>query len=225
MNSLLKILGNWIMPILSIISAGLCIWAMCNYYPRLDLKVDYMGIIVGVLSILVTLLIGWQIFSTIDFNDRLSEINELKKDVENLQKQLSESNQFNSSIKFVSEASIYKLDYNIHKGSDYGVAIKSRLHSILNYTQATKYKTLPHIKDAILDICELLPKINKNTKEIDDIRKVLSLLDDRCKKQTYVTIIQNLDAAINKRFDSTRITKEERQNIDRIKIDTNNLTN
>lgn len=53
--------------ILSIISIA----ALCRtFYRDVDLGVDYIGIIVGVLAALCTVLIGWQIYTLIDFNDR-----------------------------------------------------------------------------------------------------------------------------------------------------------
>lgn len=63
--------------------------ALATVCPRTDLSFDYMGVIVGILSLLVTALIGWQIFNLIKI-DRLKNslemaeqgIAEVKKDAQ-----------------------------------------------------------------------------------------------------------------------------------------------
>lgn len=50
---------------------------LCFYAPRVisgnSLGFDYMGVIVGILAILVTALIGWQIWQAVDVNKRLKK--------------------------------------------------------------------------------------------------------------------------------------------------------
>jgi len=50
---------------------------LCVIFPRYtsneNLGFDYLGILVGVLSLLVTLLIGWQIYNSISINKRLRQ--------------------------------------------------------------------------------------------------------------------------------------------------------
>lgn len=46
--------------------------AVCrSFYRAPDLEVDYMGVIVGVLAILVTVLVTWNIYSAIDANNKI----------------------------------------------------------------------------------------------------------------------------------------------------------
>lgn len=64
------------------------IYYICNFFPRVadNLEFDYMGVIVGILSFLITLLIGWNIFSVIDFNKKVEAVmennNKLKEERE-----------------------------------------------------------------------------------------------------------------------------------------------
>lgn len=64
--------------IVSIVNAILCIILMCIICPRVvnqeNLGFDYMGVIVGVLSLLVAILLGWQIYSTLDIKKVVDEI-------------------------------------------------------------------------------------------------------------------------------------------------------
>ena len=54
---------NIVILILSGISILVSIIALCRTYPHTsDLGMDYQGIIVGILALLVTVLIGWNIY-------------------------------------------------------------------------------------------------------------------------------------------------------------------
>lgn len=48
--------------------------ALSTSYPRTDLSLDYMGVIVGILTLLVTALIGWQVYQAISFEHRIKVI-------------------------------------------------------------------------------------------------------------------------------------------------------
>ena len=61
---------------------GICVHYIAVFYPRISkikdfehytssIGVDYWGVIVGFMALLVTLLVGWQIFSTIKAKDEL----------------------------------------------------------------------------------------------------------------------------------------------------------
>lgn len=66
---------NTLLLLANLVFAGFNLYYLCKDYPRTqDLDIDYVGVIVGVLSILVTLLVGWQIFQNVDFSRRLKKI-------------------------------------------------------------------------------------------------------------------------------------------------------
>lgn len=52
---------------LSLVLSVVAVCVACCHTP--DLGLDYQGVIVGVLSLLVTVLIGWNIYSVIDLKD------------------------------------------------------------------------------------------------------------------------------------------------------------
>lgn len=73
--------------ILCSVSLALSVAAVCMaYHHTPDLGFDYQGVIVGVLSLLVTVLVGWNIYSVLDLKgtkDRICEMEaELKKDMD-----------------------------------------------------------------------------------------------------------------------------------------------
>ena len=60
--------------------------AICRTHPRVELGFDYMGLIVGILALLVTMLIGWQIWNLIDFDRRVK--NKINEDRKKLQREI-----------------------------------------------------------------------------------------------------------------------------------------
>mgnify|MGYP003288801856 CR=1 FL=1 len=66
----------------SIVPTAICIVCtiviiilLCIYFPRhQELDFDYIGIIIGILSVLVTVLIGWNIYTALDLSKRAKKI-------------------------------------------------------------------------------------------------------------------------------------------------------
>lgn len=71
--------------ILSFIAIVLSIVAICVSCPRSDMSFDYLGLITGVLGVLVTVLVGWNIYMIIDFKQEKEKLqqyfDEQKKEV------------------------------------------------------------------------------------------------------------------------------------------------
>ena len=79
--------------ILGIINFALLIPLLCMHFPRIidpNLGFDYMGIIVGILSLLVTVLVGWNIFNTLEFKKELEQIKQQLEEKEKTLKKLKE---------------------------------------------------------------------------------------------------------------------------------------
>ena len=79
--------------ILGIINFALLIPLLCMHFPRIidsNLGFDYMGIIVGILSLLVTVLVGWNIFNTLEFKKELEQIKKNSEEKEKMLKKLKE---------------------------------------------------------------------------------------------------------------------------------------
>ena len=66
---------NAMWRVVSALSLVFSIIAICGlFYRTVDLGVDYVGIIIGVLAILVTCLVAWNIYSAIDANQKIKEM-------------------------------------------------------------------------------------------------------------------------------------------------------
>ena len=81
-----------------------------KYYPRTDLGIDYLGIILGILSFLVTLLIGWQILNVISIK------NEIRNKIEEIYTDLN-NNVCRLEKKMDSDIQTKIKDYDYHLGS------------------------------------------------------------------------------------------------------------
>lgn len=73
---------NWIPTTISIAAIGIAIVAMARVAPCESLDFDYYGAIIGVLSFLVTLLIGYQIYTVINVKKELDEVRQIRNDID-----------------------------------------------------------------------------------------------------------------------------------------------
>lgn len=73
---------NWISTTISIVALGIAIVAMAKVAPAKDLDFDYYGAIIGVLSFLVTLLMGYQIYTVINVKKDMDEVRIIKKEID-----------------------------------------------------------------------------------------------------------------------------------------------
>lgn len=120
MNELIKILHEILgtttkialcVKIIAILVFLFCAWMCANYflqhYPEAEVTskpFDYNGMLVGFFTLLVTLLVGWNIYSTINAKDELKnttsklkeqygkDIDDMKSNIQKLQSMVSEQN-------------------------------------------------------------------------------------------------------------------------------------
>lgn len=66
---------------LSLIAIVLSIVAICVTYPRSqDSSLDYIGIIIGILGVLVTVLVGWQLYNALNLKELVAQTKKAKED-------------------------------------------------------------------------------------------------------------------------------------------------
>lgn len=85
--------------ILSVVAIVISIVAICHVFPSSkSLDFDYLGLIVGILSLLVTGLLGWQIFNFFSIENRLKKLesfsNDFNRSVANLNKSIERERHF-----------------------------------------------------------------------------------------------------------------------------------
>lgn len=73
---------NWISGALSIVAIIISVIALAKVAPTQGINFDYIGSIVGILSFLVTLLIGYQIYTIINVKEELKEVQKVRGEIE-----------------------------------------------------------------------------------------------------------------------------------------------
>lgn len=63
--------------IFSLAAIVMSIVAVANKCPRCNLEFDYLGLLIGIVSLLVTVMLGWNIFQVIDLKKAKEEIAEI----------------------------------------------------------------------------------------------------------------------------------------------------
>ncbi len=129
-----------------VLSGGAFFVAICKSYPRSNLDFDYIGIIIAILSLLVTALLGWQVYSVINLKETqnaldksTNEANIIKRDFNNFKKYVDAETHANNA------ASLYIL--------------KRYIESILNTLKAL----------------QLYAEIESYTDKKDDIKRGIHL--------------------------------------------------
>jgi hypothetical protein len=227
-------LSVWAIAI-SIISLGITIWLSCRVYPHNEnLKFDYQGVIVAILGILITFLIGWQVYSALEIKRSVKKAldesrnlaNKLNKRIE----QLNSDNRLYSKLlhgyksdnynrNYFTQASMYKIDSKIEESKgEIGRAIEARLHSIVEYGRiSTLYDNTTHIAQAIIDICNMTPYLYGDKFKNFSIEVSWETLD--LSKKVYAVTLKNLLSAIDMRIKeiNNQPSDEELYELSRIK--------
>lgn len=73
---------NWFATTISIVAIIVSMVAMAKVAPIEGLDYDYYGAIIGVLSFLVTLLMGYQIYTVINVKKELDDVRSLKEEID-----------------------------------------------------------------------------------------------------------------------------------------------
>lgn len=159
--------------ILGIINFVLLIPLLCMHFPRIidsNLGFDYMGIIVGVLSLLVTVLVGWNIFNTLEFKKELEQIKKNSEEKEmmlnKLKKEIDDNFEEYSCKGYETFAEIgiefAKISISILLPDNKKAAISNTIRNIVTaicfYAQAEKYNDA----DEAIETLVLIPKEEYN---------------------------------------------------------------
>lgn len=89
---------SYIALVLSFIAIAFSLFVLVTYCPRTtELELDYMGIIIGILALLVTILIGWNIYTVLDFKNQIFKA---QIDYDSMNNKLKEADQmvYNANI-------------------------------------------------------------------------------------------------------------------------------
>lgn len=90
--------------VLVIFNAISCIVLLCVVFPRMvrpyNLGFDYIGVIIAILALLVTLLIGWNIYQLVDFKNKIKEVDKLRVKTERELNYIHNKSDYNHAINY-----------------------------------------------------------------------------------------------------------------------------
>lgn len=187
--------------IFTLIALGLSISAICIRYPRYNMEFDYLGLLIGLATLLVALTVGWQIYTIIDTKTAINEQNtKLHDAIEKQEKIISELELKHSKLDKKLEDKINTVATQIiivwsgyMAMSNLKIALNICLISIIEYNLLNEDPDGKKAFDqAIVHLKNILTKLNQKGNEdiytlhsknfteekIADIRKKIFSIDD-----------------------------------------------
>ena len=193
------------------IAAIICsVVAICVSLPSApELGIDYIGVIVGILSLLVTMLIGWQIWNAMTIEKKISD--EVKKVKDSISKEIENmrNNNFNALQKLLFKATITDINLYASKG-DYNQVIES-LKLLLCY--ANSINEVDFYKNAATVVAWAKYEIDGIVLSHSDDRDIINSTFDGFVRKVLIQLPAS-DEVVKTLFtilDEIRVSNEERR--------------
>lgn len=168
------------------------IYYICHYYPHTEnLGFDYTGIIVGILSLLITMLVGWQILSNVLINKEIdnkisSQINELDRKSKKISDEISQDIKDCKNLSI--GISLAQLGLSQYYNEDYSSSTRSILNSLVFLNKVENDDELK--SDAYEHVCSIIEKLSVITTKCTGFSKEdIELFRDAAIKTGNKTII------------------------------------
>lgn len=187
--------GNTITLILSAISIMVSVAALCRTYPHTsDLGMDYQGVIVGMLALLVTILIGWQIYTAINVKEELKDIKDLRRKINKQERDIyirSTNNlfEFQSAMFMMYDNKKEKSNSDIFQLYLHGISSIYHLCSLGKQNECTSIVNILIARKSIL----MSEKFQKE--QIDSLMDILLSAMDISKVENAVLLVNLLSVA------------------------------
>lgn len=187
--------GNTITLILSAISIMVSVAALCRTYPYTsDLGMDYQGVIVGMLALLVTILIGWQIYTAINVKEELKDIKDLRREINKQERDIyirSTNNlfEFQSAMFMMYDNKKEKSNSDIFQLYLHGISSIYHLCSLGKQNECTSIVNILIARKSIL----MSEKFQKE--QIDSLMDILLSAMDISKVENAVLLVNLLSVA------------------------------
>lgn len=187
--------GNTITLILSAISIMVSVAALCRTYPHTsDLGMDYQGVVVGMLALLVTILIGWQIYTAINVKEELKDIKDLRREINKQERDIyirSTNNlfEFQSAMFMMYDNKKEKSNSDIFQLYLHGISSIYHLCSLGKQNECTSIVNILIARKSIL----MSEKFQKE--QIDSLMDILLSAMDISKVENAVLLVNLLSVA------------------------------
>lgn len=176
-----KHIAIWISSASLLVSiAALCIAA----YRTPNLTFDYQGVLVGILSALVTVLIGWNIYSTLDLKREMQMVEQTKQTV-------IYHSEKNAITTFMSIAEYYGKEIGIRPKDDPGFRyIYFNLSVILHAAAISEFKTCNSFVKAILET--VAPEVKLRKEDKAELYRILGMIPNTSNIDRYVEMVERI---------------------------------
>lgn len=175
--------------VLSIISICISAWRSP------ELSFDYQGVLVGVLSLLVTVILGWNIYTVIDIKNTREEINKLKRLLEKQIQQSNENTKLILRMEMIDSAEVLNA-FTSNEIPDSLVVMFKEFYRIKNKNSIAKMLAQSYITHVLIGFIQknnnvitddLIMQLSKCVKieEVEDFIHYLSSLPDERKPQLF----------------------------------------
>lgn len=174
----------WIMCGLSLVLSIVAVCVAC--FRTGSLSFDYQGVIVGVLSLLVTVLIGWNIYNLIDINNTRKAVKDLLSDT---------SLKLNKNMA-ITEHSFWMLYHYLLIGKDpIGLDYRFVHHGIACLFHASNFNDIGLCNTIVKAMLECIKdpqniKFTKNNKA--EILKLMTMIKNVDKIEGYLELIKRV---------------------------------
>lgn len=164
---------RYIIYVAIVISFTFSIISLCSSLPRAG-GLDYIGVIVGILSLLVTILIGWNIYAVIDFNKKKEELSKNEAVLSELILRVNNSTTADSAALEFNFAYLYAylLTHNEPLGLGFWY-INHTLNAISKYSEIAKYEVCNALVEMLLSTITEPTKIKVNKERKEDLLKLV----------------------------------------------------
>lgn len=158
-----------------------------------ELSFDYQGVIVGVLSLLVTVILGWNIYTVIDIKNIRGEIHKLKGLLEKQIQQSNENTKLILRMEMIDSAEVLNA-FTVNEIPDSLVVMFKEFHRIKNENGIAKMLAQSYITQSLIGFVKknnnnitesLIIQLSERVKieEVEDFIHYLSSLPDERKPQ------------------------------------------
>ncbi len=178
---------GWLVMVASVASLLLSVVAVCvaAWRPP-DLSFDYQGVIVGVLSLLVTVLIGWNIYTLVDLK---SLQNKLQGIVDGT------SRHINANM-MITEGTHLMIYHYLMTGRDpLGIEFRFINHGVACIMNASQYGDIPTCNAVVKVMLECIvrpEKISVTARGKNDILKLISLVRNADKIEGFLELVRRV---------------------------------
>lgn len=164
--------------LLSVIAVCVAVWRSP------ELGFDYQGVIIGVLSLLVTVLIGWNIYTLIDLKKLQGDYREIISGT---------SKHINGNMAIAEGANFMIYHYLITGKDPLGLEYRLIHHGIASIVNASQYGDIPacnNFTDAILQCVPHPENIVIRENEKNELLKLISLVKNGDKIKDFLMLIR-----------------------------------